>query len=287
MTQPRRRQENDGRNGVWFNRGAIASQAFADQFGNKSLTEEEYNDPANKEVAWLSRGLLEACLQYIDDTPKGDALRVVAYEFTYERVILTLKNALQRGVDVKIVYHDTPANNKAIQHAALPKTNKAGEQILFKRTRPQTPHNKFVIRLKGGKTPVATFTGSTNFTPSGFLDQCRPSGDGRHGRGDIPQTVGRVEGRSGFGNGSRDRDGAFAEPAEPHRQRSHTGFFETSERRHARLVRRQNQGRRDKLDVHGRVRRRSQDLCAHSDPRSLDALHSARAAADGRNRRRG
>jgi hypothetical protein len=164
-------QENDGRNGVWFNRGAIASQAFASQFGNKSLTEEEYNDPANKEVAWLSRGLLEACLQYIDDTPKGDALRIVAYEFTYERVILALKNALQRGVDVKIVYHDTPANNKAIQDAALPKKNKAGEQILFKRTRPQTPHNKFIIRLKGGKTPVAVFTGSTNFTPSGFLGQ--------------------------------------------------------------------------------------------------------------------
>jgi phosphatidylserine/phosphatidylglycerophosphate/cardiolipin synthase-like enzyme len=163
--------ENDGRNGVWFNRGAIASQAFASQFGNKSLTEEEYNDPANKEVAWLSRGLLEACLQYIDETPKGDALRVVAYEFTYERVILTLKNALQRGVDVKIVYHDTPANNKAIQDAALPTKNKAGEQMLFKRTRPQTPHNKFIIRLKGGKTPVAVFTGSTNFTPSGFLGQ--------------------------------------------------------------------------------------------------------------------
>jgi hypothetical protein len=101
--------------GVWFNRGAIASQAFADQFQNASLTEVKYNDPANKEVAWLSRGLLEACLKYIDDVPKGDALRVVAYEFTYQRVILALKKALERGVDVKIVYHSTPPNKKAIK----------------------------------------------------------------------------------------------------------------------------------------------------------------------------
>src|ERR1700722_17062488 len=79
--------ENDDRHGVWFNRGAIASQAFADQFGNKSLTDADYNDPNNKEVAWLSRGLLEACIKYIGDVPKGDALRVVAYEFTYLRVI--------------------------------------------------------------------------------------------------------------------------------------------------------------------------------------------------------
>jgi phosphatidylserine/phosphatidylglycerophosphate/cardiolipin synthase-like enzyme len=167
----RTEKDNDGHHGVWFNRGAIASQAFADHFGNKSLTNAEYNDPANKEVAWLSRGLLEACLQYIDDTPKGDGLRVVAYEFTYQRVILALKNALKRGVDVKIVYHDTPANNSSIRAAALPSTNEDGEPILFKRTRPQTPHNKFIIRLEGGKTPVSVFTGSTNFTPSGFLGQ--------------------------------------------------------------------------------------------------------------------
>jgi phosphatidylserine/phosphatidylglycerophosphate/cardiolipin synthase-like enzyme len=163
--------ENDGRHGVWFNRGAIASQAFADQFNNVSLTDADYNDPTNKEVAWLSRGLLEACLEYIDQTPKGDGLRVVAYEFTYQRIIGALKNALERGVDVKIVYHDTPANNKAIKIAAFPDANKKNEQILFKRTRPKTPHNKFIVRLEGGKKPVSVWGGSTNFTPSGFLGQ--------------------------------------------------------------------------------------------------------------------
>jgi phosphatidylserine/phosphatidylglycerophosphate/cardiolipin synthase-like enzyme len=164
-------QENDGRHGVWFNRGAIASQAFADQFQNASLTEAKYNDPDNKEVAWLSRGLLEACLKYIDDVPKGDALRVVAYEFTYQRVILALKKAFERGVDVKIVYHATPPNKKAIEAAGLPQENAKGETILFERTRPQTPHNKFIVHLEHGTKPVSVWTGSTNFTPSGFLGQ--------------------------------------------------------------------------------------------------------------------
>ena len=214
-----------------------------------------YNDPANKEVAWLSRGLLEACLQYIDDTPKGDALRVVAYEFTYQRVILALKNALKRGVDVKIVYHDTPANNSSIRAAALPSTNEDGEPILFKRTRPQTPHNKFIIRLEGGKTPVSVFTGSTNFTPSGFLGQTNV---GHLVTDDtIAETYLKLwnglKDNPELGNGAVNHNGALAQSAEPRRQRCHARLFQAPERRHARLVRRQNQGCRNDLDVHRRV----------------------------------
>ena len=163
--------ENDGRHGIWVNRGAIASQRFAEKFQNKSLTLEEYNDPTNEEVKWLSRGLLEACLTYIRETPAGDALRVCAYEFTYQRVLLELKQAMKRGVDVRIVFHATSANATEIANAALPNKNAKGEQILFERTRPKTPHNKFIVRLEGGTKPVAVWTGSTNFTPSGFLGQ--------------------------------------------------------------------------------------------------------------------
>ncbi|MET4175928.1 phosphatidylserine/phosphatidylglycerophosphate/cardiolipin synthase-like enzyme [Bradyrhizobium sp. LA6.1] len=161
---------DDGQHGIWFNRGAIASQAFADQFGNKSLTDEDYNDPANKEVAWLSRGLLEACLEYIRKTPSGDGLRVCAYEFTYERVHEELIAALKRGVDVQIIYHATSANKKAIKTSGLP-TRRGSKRILFERTRPKTPHNKFIVRLEKNKTAIAVWTGSTNFTPSGFLGQ--------------------------------------------------------------------------------------------------------------------
>src|SRR5262249_32539882 len=36
----------DGGHGVWFNLGAIASQAFAREFGNTAPTEQEANDPS-------------------------------------------------------------------------------------------------------------------------------------------------------------------------------------------------------------------------------------------------
>ena len=118
----------------------------------------------------MSRGLLEAFLQYVNDAPKGDALRVCAYEFTYQVVLKALKDALARGVDVQIVYHATPSNKKAIQTAGLPSRYK-GKQILFERTRPKTPHNKFIVRLAAGTKPISVWTGSTNLTPSGFLGQ--------------------------------------------------------------------------------------------------------------------
>ncbi|MBO9101224.1 MULTISPECIES: phospholipase D-like domain-containing protein [unclassified Rhizobium] len=162
--------EDDGKHGIWFNRGAIASQAFAEQFGNKALTDDEYNDPANKEVAYLSRGLLEACIAYIRETPAGDALRVAAYEFTFARIADELKAALDRGVDVRIVYHDTKVNNKTADAAQLPE-QKDGTQVRFRRTKTKIPHNKFIVRLESGTTPVAVWSGSTNFTPSGFLGQ--------------------------------------------------------------------------------------------------------------------
>ncbi len=172
----RTEKEFDQGHGVWFNRGAIASQAFADEFQNKAPSNP--NDPHHRETAWLSRGLLEACLRYINETPAGDGLRVAAYEFTYRPILEALKNALERGVNVRIVYHDTTKeagsekgeNEAAIASAALPSTFN-NTQVLFPRTRTKIPHNKFIVRLQGGATPVSVWTGSTNFTPSGFLGQ--------------------------------------------------------------------------------------------------------------------
>jgi phosphatidylserine/phosphatidylglycerophosphate/cardiolipin synthase-like enzyme len=167
----------DRGHGVWFNRGAIASQAFAREFGNKAPTEVEVNDPGARVTQWLSRGLLDACLDFIDRTPSGDGLRVAAYEFTYPPVLRALRAALDRGVDVRIVYDDTKTsagadgeNEKSILKVQLPR--KLGrKQVLFPRTKPKIPHNKFIVRLAGGTVPTQVWTGSTNFTPSGFLGQ--------------------------------------------------------------------------------------------------------------------
>jgi phosphatidylserine/phosphatidylglycerophosphate/cardiolipin synthase-like enzyme len=159
--------------GVWFNRGAIASQKFAEEFGNHPPA--NINDPNDAEVKWLSRGLLEACLGYINETKAGDALRVAAYEFTYPPVLDALKALIDKGIDVKIVYHDTITdkgedgpNETAMKASGLPIND---QKITFRRSKTKIPHNKFIVRLKSGKAPVEVWTGSTNFTPSGFLGQ--------------------------------------------------------------------------------------------------------------------
>ncbi len=174
--QIRTEKENDGNHGIWFNRGAIASQEFAARFKNQAMTDEMANSVddnniiTDDETKWLSRGLEEACVGFINDTARPQALRVCAYEFTYLPVLDALLAALNRGVDVQIVYHKTSANDRAISDAGLP-ARKNGKQVLFERTRPQIPHNKFIVKLERGGDPVAVWTGSTNFTPSGFFGQ--------------------------------------------------------------------------------------------------------------------
>jgi phosphatidylserine/phosphatidylglycerophosphate/cardiolipin synthase-like enzyme len=156
--------------GVWFNRGAIASQKFAEEFGNRPP--EDINNPKDPAVMWLSRGLLEACLEYINETKAGDALRVAAYEFTYLPILKALKGLIDKGIDVQIVYHDTTdadgTNENAMKDAGLPIND---QKITYRRSKTKIPHNKFIVRLTGGTDPVEVWTGSTNFTASGFLGQ--------------------------------------------------------------------------------------------------------------------
>jgi hypothetical protein len=69
-------EEFDEHHGVWFNRGAIASHAFATEFHNQALTDAMVNNVGDDgtlhdpEVAWLSRGLAEACLRFINSAKK-------------------------------------------------------------------------------------------------------------------------------------------------------------------------------------------------------------------------
>lgn len=179
----RTEKAKDKGHGVWFNRGAIASHALGTQFQNAMVTEEMFNDVSddgelrNPEVKWLSRGLAEACLAFINDTREGEGLRVCAYEFGYRPFAEALKRALDRGVDVRLVYHDTKKENDGaralINDVGIPKTREVDgtrEQIVFPRTRTAIPHNKFIVKLDGDE-PIEVWTGSTNFTDTGFLGQ--------------------------------------------------------------------------------------------------------------------
>lgn len=165
--------EDDGEHGIWFNRGAIASQAYARRFDNHKPTPEEMNDRNDKHTKWLSRGLLEACLDYIDSTKRGEALRACVYEFTYAPIIESFKRKIDAGFDVRLIVHDDKKgkNFQAIADAGLdPELKRGGQPVFIRRTRPPIPHNKYIIKLYGNK-PQQVWTGSTNITPSGFLGQ--------------------------------------------------------------------------------------------------------------------
>lgn len=171
-----------GKHGIYFNRGAIASQAFAKGYQNKPPKDPD--DPKDRTVMWLSRGMLEASLAFIGKAKKGDRLHVAAYEFTYTPILLSLKDAAARGVDVRIVHEagreksektadlvDTSATTsarKAIKDLGL--DTQAGMTLIKRTKRRKIPHNKFIIWVRG-KDPMEVLGGSANFTASGYCGQ--------------------------------------------------------------------------------------------------------------------
>ena len=136
------------------------------------------NDAEKAQVRiWLSRGLEEALLGFIDNAIKNKfGLRVAFYEFTYKPVHDKLKEAVEKGCDVQIVYdsrEQQEENDEAIKASKLPRTiTRNGKKInvLTRRTKdPQVPsHNKFMI-LMDGDQPIEVWTGSTNITDKGIL----------------------------------------------------------------------------------------------------------------------
>ena len=163
----------DGLNDVHFNRGIAASQQFARRFSN--LKPEDIGKPA---WDWLSRGLYEAMVAFVDAAKSGDKLLVCAYEFHFLPFLRTLKAAVKRGVDVKIIY-DAKANVDKETGRAFPRdanrdaVAKVGlkshciERSEFKSA---ISHNKFMVRFKK-KKPVSVWTGGTNFSDGGIFGQ--------------------------------------------------------------------------------------------------------------------
>src|ERR1041385_7838005 len=160
---------------IFFNRGAAASQAYNAGFGPDDP--DKPPEPKRTEaLAWLSRGLEEAILDFLKQaTDQSFALHAAIYEFQKENLLAGLKAALDRKVDVQVVYHyrhkPTAAdktwkeNEKAAAAAGLTK-------VCTKRTQNNSVimHNKFVVLLKNG-APIAVWTRSTNWTEGGIYGQ--------------------------------------------------------------------------------------------------------------------
>ncbi|MEL7127928.1 MAG: phospholipase D-like domain-containing protein [Pseudomonadota bacterium] len=174
------------RQALHFNLGAVPGQAFARRFGNTYPTEEEQNDPTNPKVKWLSRGLLEATLDFIGRAGPGQELRVAAYEFTYFPILRALKDAANRGAQVRICFKsgdhrkdgDVYMDGQSLRNwdaviqdeLRLQSMSRKGLTLHMRTKWSGIPHNKFMVLLDQDR-PVAIWTGSTNITPSGFLGQ--------------------------------------------------------------------------------------------------------------------
>jgi len=150
---------------VYFNRGVSASQAYIKRFGDNPPDA----IPNRKAYEWLSRGLNEALEAYVQSCVPGvDSLRIAAYEFYYERFLDVVKNTLDSGVDIQIVYDARQDNPKLKNIAAV--EAKGLDAVSFQRTQPKSyiSHNKFIVKLHNG-TPQSVWTGGTNFTEGGIF----------------------------------------------------------------------------------------------------------------------
>jgi len=154
------------RHDVYFNRGVIGSQAYSRRFPTDDPDPEHPDSPPMK---WLSRGLFEALVQFIDRA-RGEhfALRGAFYEFRYLPVALAFRRAFDSGADVKIVYDDESSykteNERTLGQAGLLQTGVHVPRTVSEGIR----HNKFIVLLEDDE-PIAVWTGSTNVSAGGIF----------------------------------------------------------------------------------------------------------------------
>lgn len=154
------------RHDIYFNRGVIGSQAYARDFQNE---EPDPDNPSSAPMKWLSRGLYEALLGFIDRAKDEHfGLRAAFYEFHYQPVANAFRRAVDGGADVKIVY-DSESSYKAENIQTLKNANLFHSDIQIPRTVSEgIRHNKFIVLLED-EVPIAVWTGSTNISNGGIF----------------------------------------------------------------------------------------------------------------------
>lgn len=161
---------DEGAHAIHFNRGVAGSQGYARLFENKRPDQV----PNGKAYKWLGRGLPEALVGFLQKAENEDySIRAAVYEFTADVVVSEFKAALERGVDVKIVYDyrrpEDPKHTAKPNKEALKRHGLAAKTISLPRTKNTSyiSHNKFIVLLYKGK-PIEVLTGSTNMTKGGI-----------------------------------------------------------------------------------------------------------------------
>jgi len=182
----RTESETSGKHSILFNRGTIVSQKYSEEFDDDSLTqdelEEQLNDPQSDRTRWLSRGLLEGLLGFIDQARNGQfSLNGCFYELTYQPVLEALAAAAGRGATVDATYDAGYFKRSEGQRIETSNGTRNANAIKLFSGLPNLTfherihyinitHNKFIVLSENGH-PVQVWTGSTNITPSGFTGQ--------------------------------------------------------------------------------------------------------------------
>ena len=170
---------------VFFNRGVASSQAYQREFKNRRPDEMESLEERQRALDWLTRDLDEAILRFIYAAKKGDTLLGCFYEFRYQPVAQALKDALDRGIKVRLIVdgkENEHTDNKGVFHESFPRVENLAmlkklhfpkSAVKLREAKPNNiQHNKFLVLLKGAQQrPTEVWTGSTNLSIGGFTGQ--------------------------------------------------------------------------------------------------------------------
>ena len=160
---------------ICFNRGAVAAQEYARRFQNRHPE----SVPNGEALTWLSRGLLDSVLTFIQRANgAGTSLHVAIYEARHPAVLDELSLARRRGVDVNIVFDakdngrgDDPAFPRQENLAQLDDAGLLQTGCVERTANPSyIAHNKFMV-LSRDDAPEAVWTGSANWSLNAFMGQ--------------------------------------------------------------------------------------------------------------------
>ena len=155
--------EDDGKLGVYVNRGVTAAKAYFDRF--RDIAPKDVLPP-NAAYRWLSRGLKESLIDFIESTRPGDSLHLAVYEFFDHEIATLLKKTNRRGVDVKII-HDAKEGKNSTEESRHVVSEIKIKSIVRERNTVAISHNKLAIHTRNGK-PIKAWSGTANLSENGF-----------------------------------------------------------------------------------------------------------------------
>jgi len=149
---------------IFSNRGVTAAFAYLERFGNQKPEDVAENAALN----WLSRGLKESLLRFLDQATTGDKLKLCIYEFHDSDIAQALQKAKSDGVELEILYDAGKVKSQERNEHLLAQFGLMSNSSQRKNI--SISHNKFLVQLRNGKA-LSVWTASSNFSSNAFYKQ--------------------------------------------------------------------------------------------------------------------